>query len=300
MGGTGKTPHVEYLIRLIKKDYKVATLSRGYGRKEYGFKIGDETSTALSIGDEPLQYFRKYGQEITVAVEANRVMGVMDLCREKPETQCVLLDDAYQHRAILPGLNILLTEKEKPYSQDWILPVGNLRECRLGRKRADIVILTKCSNFESISKDIWRKKLKLSIRQQLFLSSIKYGNPIGLGNGESVEISDKKVILVTGIANPDPLVIHIKSQAALIHHFRFGDHYRFKPSDLEAIHNIFDKFAADQPILLTTEKDAMRLLAPEFRSQLQDKPWYYQPIEVMLDDPEAFNTTILNYVKENH
>ena len=161
MGGTGKTPHTEYLIRLLKDRYALFTLSRGFGRKERGFIIADENSTARQIGDEPLQYYKKFGKEIGVAVEANRVMGVMDICRIHPETQLVLLDDAYQHRAIYAGLSILITTYSEPFYADFLLPVGNLRELRHGKNRANVIIVSKCPTLTDSEKQVIINKIKL-------------------------------------------------------------------------------------------------------------------------------------------
>lgn len=301
MGGTGKTPHTEYLIRLLKDKYKVATLSRGFGRKEYGFKIADEDATANSIGDEPLQYFKKYGDKISVAVESNRVHGVMDLCREKEETNLILLDDAYQHRAIHAGLNILITSYYHPFYEDFILPIGNLREFRNGKKRANIIIVSKCPDFKKLDKVSIVEKIKPTQSQCVFFSRIKYGQIMALDGFSSFDdLTGQKVILVTGIANADSLKSYISEKNEILHHFNFNDHHKFTVANLTEIHNLFDKFASPETILITTEKDAMRLLEKSFEEELKKYPWYYQTIEVAIDEKEKFDKLILDYAEKNN
>jgi len=301
MGGTGKTPHTEYLIRLLQDKYKVATLSRGFGRKEYGFKIADENSTANSIGDEPLQYFKKYGNKISVVVESNRVHGVMDLCREKEDINLILLDDAYQHRAIHAGLNILITSYDQPFYNDFILPVGNLREFRNGKKRADIIVVSKCPDFKFVDRKKIVASIKPSPNQSVFFSQIKYGSILAMGGMSFFdELSGQRVILVTGIANSDSLKNKISQKNEIVHHFNFNDHYKFSLADLTEIHNLFDKFASPETILLTTEKDAMRLLDKTFEGVLKKYPWYYQTIEIAMDEKEKFDKLILDYAEKNN
>jgi len=301
MGGTGKTPHTEYLIRLLQDKFKVATLSRGFGRKEYGFKIADENSTALSIGDEPLQYFKKFGDKISVAVEANRVHGVMDLCREIPEINLILLDDAFQHRSIYAGLNILITAYDAPFYKDFILPVGTLREFKNGKKRADIIIVSKCPEFNLVDKKKIVNSINPSKSQTVFFSKIQYGSVLSFNGQPKLEnLSGHQVILVTGIANPDSLKQYVSLNNEIVHHFNFNDHHKFSQSDLTEIHNLFDKFASPDTILLTTEKDAMRLIYKEFEAELKKYPWYYQAIEIATDEKEKFDKLILDYAEKHN
>lgn len=294
VGGTGKTPHIEYLIRLLKKEYNVATLSRGYGRKSVGFQLANELSDVNQIGDEPLQFYNKFNGEIEVAVDAKRVLGVIDLLHAKPKTNLILLDDAFQHRAILPGLNILLTTYNQPFFKDYILPVGNLREFRSGKSRADIVVISKCPEYNTIDKVQFIRQLNLDPEVKVFFSRVEYGamKPIG----ETVAAFDK-IILVTGIANPNPLENHLKKHFELKGHIKFRDHHKFSIKDIESIHNLFDKFADQNVALVTTEKDAMRLQQSEIKELVKDYPWYYKEIKVTLDDEEGFNKTILSYVQ---
>jgi tetraacyldisaccharide 4'-kinase len=299
-GGTGKTPHTEYLIRLLKDNRKLFTLSRGFGRKERGFIIANDESTATQIGDEPLQYYKKFGGEIGVAVEANRVNGVIEICRSHPETDLVLLDDAFQHRAIYAGLNILITDYSRPFYTDFMLPVGNLRELRRGKNRAEIIVVSKCPNFNEVPKDVIRKKLRPKSNQHIFFSRIKYGAIFELyADSQMPEVGDRNIILVTGIANAKPLSNHLAKNNSILHHFNFNDHYNFKLADITEIHNLFDKFAGENPMIITTEKDAMRLLNKAFVSTIQKYPWFYQSIEIELDNEIEFNEIVNHYVEKN-
>lgn len=299
MGGTGKTPHTEYLIRLLKDNHHLATLSRGYGRKTTGFILADNHSTAKEIGDEPLQYVKKFGKDIHVAVESNRVKGVMDICYQKEETDLILLDDAYQHRAIKAGFNILLTDYNHPFFNDFILPVGNLRESRKGKSRADVVIVTKCPEFEKVNKEYFNHKMKLNPNQNLFFSKIKYGQISPVLSHFEIDNESKNIILVTGIANPNPLLNQLQKSHQILHHFKFSDHYTFKETDIADIHNLLAKFADKQPIILTTEKDAMRFYGSPLEALIKNKPWFYQSIEIEIDDKLKFDQLILKYVQEN-
>jgi len=299
VGGTGKTPHTEYLIKLLKDSHQLATLSRGYGRKEFGFKIADEKTTSRQIGDEPLQFYKKFGTDITVAVESDRVKGVMDICYEKEATDLVLLDDAFQHRSIQPGFNILLTDYSRPFYSDYVLPVGDLRELRRGKDRADIIVMTKCSDFESLNKIELTKKINPTKHQSVFFSKVVYGDVYELNTFKVTDNAKKNIILVTGIAKPNPLLNYLKKSYNVIEHCKFTDHYRFKEKDIDDISNLLIKFAELDPIIITTEKDAMRLIGCKYETKVKQQPWFYQTITVELDDKEKFDKLILDYVQEN-
>ncbi len=300
MGGTGKTPHAEYLIRLLQDDFKVFTLSRGFGRKKYGFIIADQQSDAHQIGDEPLQYQLKFGAKIGVAVDANRVNGVMEICRSHPETELILLDDAYQHRAIHAGLSILITSFEDPFYTDFIVPVGRLREGRWGKNRADIIIVSKSPSLSENDKGAIIAKINPHSHQKVFFSSIKYGDVHSLINEDVLsELKDRLIVLVTGIANARPLSEFLGVNNTVLHHFEFGDHYNFKRIDIHRIHNLFDKFANREILILTTEKDAMRLLNKEIKQELNKYPWYYQEIIIEIDKASEFKELVLDYVEKN-
>jgi len=300
VGGTGKTPHTAYLIQLLKNDYNLFTLSRGYGRKEPGFSIANEDSTARQIGDEPLAYYRQFGKDIGVAVEANRVMGVIEICRNQPDTNLVLLDDAYQHMAIHAGLNILITTYSDPYYNDFILPVGNLRELRSGKKRADIIIVSKCPKLSNEAKRGVVEKINPGKHQQVFFSRIKYGALRSLKTAEKSMISKgQPVILVTAIAQANYLKVHLEKFNPILHHFEFNDHYDFKVSDITKIHNIFDKFVSEKPVIVTTEKDAMRLEKSSLSEEISAYPWLVQTIDVEIDNEGGFNELVTSYVEKN-
>lgn len=298
MGGTGKTPHTEYLIRLLNDDYHVATVSRGYGRRTTAFILADETATALTIGDEPLQYFRKF-KEIKVAVEKKRVMGVLFTLHHAEDTEVIILDDAFQHRAIRAGLTILLTDYTKPYYNDFILPVGQLRERRKGSKRADLIVVTKCPDALTIA-EMEEMKDHMDIDpERVFFSKINYkGIYQGISNQSlEGELNDYEVLLVTGIANPEPIEKYLNQNKVKFQSIHFGDHYRFKKKDYQTISKKFDTFAASKKLILTTEKDFSRmLLIPEF----EKLPVYCLEIEIeLLNNKELFDNKILDYVRAN-
>ncbi len=289
VGGTGKTPHIEYLIRLLKNDYKVATLSRGYGRKSKGYILADESSTSETLGDEPLQFYSKFGKDITIAVDENRVEGVQNLIREvNPEI--ILLDDAFQHRAIQAGYSILLTPFDDLFTDDFILPAGNLRESRNGVKRADIVIVTKCpADLNENYKNIIINKIIALSKVKVYFSFIEYDTKIyGQKELNLKVMNDKEVFLLTGIANSKPLIEYLKNKTEIIDHFAFPDHYNFTEKEVRSI-----KEKVGKELILTTEKDYMRLKQFELLSE----NLYYLPIKIKLDKPEEFNKTIHDYIK---
>ncbi|WP_258540765.1 tetraacyldisaccharide 4'-kinase [Parvicella tangerina] len=298
MGGTGKTPHTEYLIRLLSEKYKVATLSRGYGRKTSTFVLAGEDDTALTIGDEPLQYFRKF-KNIKVAVEKRRVMGVLFTLHHAEDTEVIILDDAFQHRALNAGLNILLTDYNQPFFRDYILPVGDLREQRKGADRADLVVVTKCP--DTISTDeIQEFQRNISVsNENIFFSSVNYK---GIYEGKSGELlasklGDFKVLLVTGIANPKPIEEYLQNRGVEFEAIHYGDHYKFKKKDVENISKKFDTFTASKKLILTTEKDFSRML---LISDFEKLPIYCLEIEItILNDKENFDKKILEYVRAN-
>ncbi|MBL4704453.1 MAG: tetraacyldisaccharide 4'-kinase, partial [Flavobacteriales bacterium] len=297
-GGTGKSPHTEYLIRLLKEEHQVATLSRGYGRSVSGFKLVDAQSTVRDCGDEPLQFKSKF-PEIAVAVDKDRVNGVIEIIKDQPQIDCILLDDAFQHRGIVPSFNILLTEYSKPFYRDWMLPTGNLREWSIGKKRANMVIVTKCpSEISEANRLKMIGKMKLNARQTVYFSTFKYGQIMAINGNELFssldELKSKKIILVTGIANPQPLITKMNQEGLDFQHLRFPDHHRFSDNDIVKIQNLFDTFDADK-LILTTEKDAQRLKSI---SKVSNMPFYYLQIEVaFLTDEPSFKTEITEHVR---
>lgn len=299
LGGTGKTPHITYLVALLTNSFQVATLSRGYGRTSKGYLLLNEPLSAEKYGDEPVMYKKNYPQ-ISVAVAEQRVKGIMQLLTDKPFTEVVLLDDAYQHRPIKPGLNILLCDYNKPFYNDYILPVGNLRELRKNANRADIIIVSKCTDNLSIeNKNQINKQLKkYNPAAPIFFSRVKYGSFYHVFNNEKTTAPQrKKIILITAIANSKPMVDYLQNNNTIIKHFNYPDHYRFKSKDINKITQAY--FKHKDAILVTTEKDAMRFFTLPIQqiTQIKDLPFYYVTINVTFDEQQdEFNKLILHYV----
>ncbi len=287
VGGTGKTPQIEYLIRLLSPNYKVATLSRGYKRKSEGFVLADSTSNAEILGDEPFQYYSKF-PNIMVAVDADRKNGIEQLLSQPEKPQVILLDDAYQHRKVKAGFYILLTSFGDLYSDDFMLPTGNLREGRNGYKRADSIIVTKCPpNLSAEAQSKIRSKIKLVNNQQLFFSFIDYDDSV-LSENDSVsvaEIKNKPKLLVAGIAKPEPFFNYLQSENDIV--MKFPDHHDFSISDIETI-----KEKSAGKIIVTTEKDYVRL-----KGRLTKEQLFYLPIKSrFLSGSEKFDKTITEYL----
>ena len=272
VGGTGKTPMIEYLIRLFAEK-KITVLSRGYKRATQGFVLADETTTVTDIGDEPFQFFSKF-KNISVAVDEKRVHGVEEILKQKPTTELVLLDDSFQHRHIKPGLQILLTSYDKLFYKDFILPTGDLRELWWGKNRADIIVVTKCP--ETIS-GAERHKITQRIHKKkpVFFTTIAYADTVySLTDSRMVdELINTEIVLVTGIAKSKPLVIFLESKCQQIHHLEYSDHHNFTAQEVKDIQAKFDVISSENKILLTTEKDFMRL-------QNEFSDLYYLPIQV--------------------
>lgn len=285
VGGTGKTPQIEYLIRLLSPKYKVATLSRGYKRKSKGFVLADADSNAEILGDEPFQYFRKF-PKIYVAVDADRRNGIGQLLLNvRPEI--ILLDDAFQHRKVKAGFYILLTSYDDLFCDDFMLPTGNLRESRNGAKRADVIIVTKCPATITQSEQEKIKK-RIALNVPIFFSSVAYDDKIynDTENLSVSEIKSKPKILLAGIAKPKPFFDYLQSDSDEI--LAFPDHHHFSESEITAIKN-----KANEKIIVTTEKDFVRLEAQILKKQL-----FYLPIKSQLvANQDAFDQTILDYVR---
>ena len=258
-GGTGKTPHIEYLIELLQYQYKVATMSRGYKRYTKGFMVADEKANALRIGDEPMQFFMKYPEAI-VCVAEERLTGIPNLLQRKPEIDVILLDDAYQHRSVKAGLNILITDYAHPFYKDYILPFGNLRESRGAYQRAQVIIVSKCPhNLTTEAAGIITTHIRPLSHQTIFFTCIEYGAPYNFINREAVTIAGSHAVIVCGIARPEPLIKYLKQQAAGVHTLTYPDHHYFVTTDLEEIKAAYDNWNTANKIILTTEKDAARL-----------------------------------------
>ncbi|WP_148373263.1 tetraacyldisaccharide 4'-kinase [Bacteroides bouchesdurhonensis] len=317
VGGTGKTPHTEYLIELLRDKYQVAVLSRGYKRRTSGYVLATPQSTVKTIGDEPYQMHTKF-PSVTLAVDENRCHGIEKLLRLKePAVDVILLDDAFQHRYVKPGLSILLTDYHRLFCDDILLPAGRLRESINGKNRAQIVIVTKCpQDIKPIDYNIITKRLNLYPYQQLFFSSFRYGNlrPVfsqndsdsitGDSRNKEVPLSsltDANILLVTGIASPTPMLERLKEYTQNIDLLSFGDHHDFSHRDIQLVKERFNKLKGEQRIIITTEKDATRLLHhPAVNEEL--KPFIYAlpiEIEILQNQQDKFNQHIINYVREN-
>lgn len=310
VGGTGKTPHTEYLIKLLHERYHVAVLSRGYKRHTKGFVLADEKSTARTIGDEPYQMKSKF-PDIHVAVDANRCRGMEKLLTLKaPEVEVVLLDDAFQHRYVKADINILLTDYHRLFCDDELLPAGQLREPGQGKNRAQIVIVTKCpANIKPIDFNIINKRLGLYPYQQLYFSSLRYGNLQAVFSGAAAAAErdlssltpDAQVLLVTGIASPAPLAEEIKRFTPHMDLLSFGDHHDFTQRDVLLIKERFEKLGGSQRLIITTEKDATRLVHHPAIDEELKASMYALPveIEILQNQQDNFNQHIIGYVRKN-
>ena len=299
MGGTGKTPHTEYIARILKEKFKIAILSRGYGRRTTDYIEADKNSTAKHIGDEPAQYHRKF-PNIKVVVEKKRVKGVLNLLYDNPSIDAILLDDAFQHRALRAGLNILIADINKPFYNDLMLPMGELREFRKGKNRADIIIISKCPlNLSLERKNEIIKGISPTKNQKIFFSFIRYGRIYNPFTNKELkgEISNFETLVLTGIANPNPLYEELNRREVSFSKKAYRDHYPFSEKDVATVSEIFGTFDSSKKIILTTEKDASRLLEIKGFEQL---PIYCIEIEIdLIDDKEKFDNEILKYVSEN-
>ena len=305
VGGTGKTPHVEYLIKLLKSGASVAVLSRGYKRKSKGFRIGDEQTTVSDIGDEPYQMLTKH-PDITVAVDKDRVHGITKLINEHENLDVILLDDAYQHRYVKPGLNILLVDYHRLIIYDQLLPAGRLREPLKGKDRADIVIVTKCpKELKPMEFRVITKAMALYPYQHLYFTTLKYGKLRHLyeyGKERSLSEIDSKehILLLTGIASPQQLYEDLTPYTSQILPLFFPDHHRFGKKDIQQINERFEELPSPKSII-TTEKDATRILSCDGLSDEVRAHIYALPVEIefMLDQKESFNENIIGYVRKN-
>ena len=303
LGGTGKTPHIEYIINLLKDDYAVATLSRGYRRKTKGFLIARQGGDALAVGDEPSQIKKKFPQ-ITVAVDEKRVNGIEMLLKEEQPPQVILVDDAFQHRYVKPGLSIVLVDYNRPVWRDNVLPFGRLRESASGIKRADVVVITKCpSSIDNEEKADIIKRLGAGRGAQVFFSTVCYDELSPLFNaslhGRTVE-KGSEVLLLTGIARPEPLRKELESRGAKVTLMQYADHHNFTAEELGEIARRFSALPSDSRIVVTTEKDAERLAGRDDLPDIIKDNICSIPIRIrILDNENKFNQIIKEYVREN-
>ena len=295
VGGTGKTPHVDYLVQyFLSKNTQLSILSRGYGRKTKGLVVANDQSTANEIGDEPLQYVQRYSDKIKVVLAEKRKLGVDHIAQNFPKNELIILDDAFQHRAVSAGLSILITPFNDLFSDDFMLPTGNLREWKSGRNRADLIIVSKSpQSISSGEKSRIIKKLKFD-SEKIFFSSLEYNDLVPFSN----ETKDKKidqVLLVTGIGNPAPLHNFWKSKCS-VELMAFPDHHNYSAADIKAIHEKFGTFASNNKVIITTEKDYMRL--QQFDEVFDPSfAWHYQPISVRITNQDKFNAHLDEYTR---
>ena len=292
VGGTGKTPQIEYLIRLLKDFYKVSVLSRGYKRKTKGFLLVNENHTANDVGDEPLQYFKKF-TNISVAVDENRVEGIHNLMDQK-SPEVLLLDDAYQHRKVKGSFYILLTKYDDLFTEDFLLPTGNLRESRAGAKRANVIVVTKCPfDLKEVEKENIKRKLQ-QYKKEVYFTTISYADKISGSQQLSLdELKKFEVLLITGIANPTPLLEFLTKKEIKFTHLKFADHHHFTSKEIEEIKQKFDFINEDKKLILTTEKDYSRL-----SSKLKELS-FLQIETRFLDAEKTFNDLIKSHINQN-
>ena len=298
VGGTGKTPHVEYLIRLLQYQYTVGTMSRGYKRSSQGFLLADASSNALRIGDEPMQYHISF-PEAAVSVAEDRVTGIPLLLQRRPDVSVIILDDAFQHRSVKAGLNILITDFSKPFFRDYILPYGRLREGRSAYKRAQIIIVSKCpTDLTRQTADEIIKNIQPLPYQQVYFSNIDYRRPYDLLTREDINIVGKHILLVCCIARPEPLKEYLEQVATSLHVLSYPDHHYFGTRNLEEILTTFESWQVADKVIVTTEKDAARLLLHRQRLLDMALPIVVLPIEIniLLGGQAAFNASVERYV----
>lgn len=300
VGGTGKSPHLEYLLSFLLPSFDVATLSRGYGRKTSGLREVIPGNNAEEVGDEPLQFKRKFPYA-HVFVGENRMLAIPDILNHYPNNQVILLDDAFQHRAVKAGLSILLTEYNAPFTEDYLLPAGRLREPRSGYERADLIVVTKCP--ETLN-DKDRERLEKAIQpksyQHLYFSTYVYGMPYHILNAsQTFSLADKKeILLLSGIADPSLMEEKLKAMGHTVYLHQFADHHYFDRYDLESVKAAYDSLSPEKRILLTTEKDAVRLLLHRDWIEAQQLPVYCLPIRVKFtgNDGPLFERDIIHFL----
>jgi tetraacyldisaccharide 4'-kinase len=289
---------VEYLVRHLKNKFKVATLSRGYKRKTRGYALASEQTTAIDVGDEPMQFHRKF-PDVPVAVGEERILAIPQLLHDRPETQVIILDDAFQHRAIKPGFNILLTDCSNLFTKDFFLPTGDLRDLRKNYKRAHVILVTKCKPDLSIEeKEEIIKDIEPLKEQKIFFTTITYGGLYHITKKNFLLLNEQtEALLITGIANPRPLKKYLEDRVHSYSMMHYGDHHIFSLDDWKDIKKRFEEITAANKIIITTEKDAMRLL--KYEQELHNLPFYVLPIEhtFMFGEEPIFNDTVIKYIQ---
>lgn len=297
VGGTGKSPMIEYLVTRLKDKFKVATLSRGYKRKTKGYALANETTTALDIGDEPMQFHLKF-PDVPVTVGEERIVAIPQLLHDRPETEAILLDDAFQHRTIKAGLNILLTDYSNLFTRDFYLPTGDLRDNKSSYKRAEIIIVTKCRpDLDEAERQAIIKEVNPLAHQRIFFTAIEYGTPYHIKYHDAVLLDDQKeVLLVSGIANPRPLKKLLERHSKAYYLMQYADHHIFSIDDLEDIKKKFETIEDPNKIILTTEKDAVRLA--KFDSEVAALPLFVLPVRhhFLFNEGGQFDALIEDFI----
>jgi len=299
VGGTGKSPMVEYLTGRLKDRFRLAILSRGYKRKTRGYALAGPRTTALEIGDEPMQFHRKF-PEVPVAVGEQRLEAIPQLLHDRPDTQAIILDDAFQHRPIRAGLNILLTDYSNLYTRDFFLPTGDLRDQRSSARRAEIIVVTKCPPaLDPQEKERLKRELNPAPGQQLFFTCIAYGQPYHILSQEPATMDEQtEVLLITGIANPRPLQQYLEARQPSYSMMHYGDHHIFSIDDWREIGKRFAAIESTNKAIITTEKDATRLM--KFEGELAALPLYVLPVahEFLFGEGTRFDSIVHNFIQE--
>lgn len=297
VGGTGKSPMVDYLVNMLKQQYRLGTISRGYKRRSEGYLLANETTTAVEIGDEPMQFHLRH-PDIAVAVGEERIVAVPQLLYDRPETQLIILDDAFQHRAITPGFNILLTDYSNLYTRDFYLPTGDLRDNLSSAARAQIIIVTKCPrDLGETEKQQIIQELKPLPHQTVLFTCIHYGRLYHIVRQSPSDLSkEAEILLVCGIANPAPLTTFIEENSSSYEAMFFNDHHIFSIDDLKDIYHRYENMRGPGKLMVTTEKDAVRLV--KFRHELRDMPMYVLPISIhfLFEGEKVFQALITNFI----
>ncbi len=296
VGGSGKSPMVMHLAELISREVRTGVLSRGYGRATKGYYITNYDSTYKTVGDEAMQLFQRFKNRFVIAVCEDRVAGAKKLIHDM-DLQALILDDAMQHRAITPGFSVLMTDFNDPYFKDFLLPAGNLRESRSGAQRADIIMVSKCPTpLSQETKKLYIQKIRPLPHQQVFFSSIQYDENIYSLEKSLPDnnLAYYDILLVTGIANPKPLLKHLQNYSSKVTHLKFSDHHNFSDKDIDHILSEYKKLG-EYRLILTTEKDFVRLKTFDYLRDLI----YYWPINVTIENQGQFHQTILDYVRKN-
>jgi tetraacyldisaccharide 4'-kinase len=310
VGGTGKTPHTEYLVDLLRNNFKVATLSRGYKRETGDFRIASSSSTVSEIGDEPMQIFRKF-PDVLVTVDRKRVNGAWRILHYASDTEVIILDDGFQHRSITPGLSILLSDFERPFMKDHLLPFGNLREHRSNMRRADVILITKCpKNLNPIQKRLILKEIGKAPYQNLYFTSLCYRSPFPVFDNKENEqfyfdltkCAESGILLLTGIANPKPLKEYLHKFFSEMIELAYPDHYSYKENDIITITAAFNDLKSSSKYIMTTEKDAVRLREFTEMAESVKSVLFYVPVGITFlnDEKEEFDKLILDYVRKNN